>query len=90
LRVRGGFSPEEAEKILQRGGKLSLSEVIHCHLRYVSDGVVLGSREFVDEFFESRRQMFSPARTSGARRMKGADWEGLMSLRDLGSGAVRV
>jgi hypothetical protein len=90
LKARSGFSREEAERVLKGGGKLSLSEVIHCQLRYLSDGAVLGSRRFVDEFFENRREMFGPSRTSGARKMKGADWEGLMSLRDLGKGAVRV
>ncbi len=55
-----------------------------------SDGVALGSRAFLDDFFEMRKEMFGPARTSGARKMKGADWEGLMSIRDLGKGAVSV
>ena len=90
LEARGGFSREEAERVLKKGGKLSLGEVVHCQLRHFSDGVVLGSREFVDAFFENRREMFGPGRTSGARQMKGADWEGLMTLRDLGKGAVRV
>ena len=90
IQARAGFSREEAERVLKGGGKLSLSEVVHCQLRYLSDGAVLGSRRFVDEFFENRREMFGASRTSGARKMRGADWEGLMSLRDLGEGAVRV
>ncbi len=90
LKARSGFTREEAERVLKGGGKLSLSEVIHCQLRYLSDGAVLGSRRFVDEYFESRREMFGPARTSGARKMKGADWEGLMSLRELGQDGVRL
>ena len=90
VKARSGFSREEAEQVLKGGGKLALCEVIHCRMRYASDGVVLGSRAFLDDFFEKRREMFGPARTSGARKMKGADWEGLMSLRDLGKGAVSL
>jgi hypothetical protein len=88
VKARGGFSREEAERILKGGGKLALCEVIHCKMRYASEGVALGSRAFLEEFFEKRKAMFGPARTSGARSMKGADWEGLMSIRDLGKEAI--
>jgi REP element-mobilizing transposase RayT len=90
VKARHGFSRSEAERVLKGGGNLALCEAIHCRLRYASDGVVLGSRAFLDDFFEKRKEMFGPARTSGARKMKGADWEGLMSIRDLGKGAVSV
>ena len=80
---KGGFSQAEIGAVLAAGGKLSLAAVLRCRVRYFSDGVVLGSREFVDEFFETRRGDFGKKRSSGARRMKGASWGGLRVLRDL-------
>jgi hypothetical protein len=57
-------------------------------VRYFSDGVVLGSQGFVDEFFEGQREYFGERRKSGGRKMKGADWGGLRVLRDLRDGVV--
>jgi hypothetical protein len=63
-------------------------EALRCRVRYFTDGVVLGSQAFLDEFFESRRSNFGEARKSGARRMKGAGWGALRVLRDLRVDAV--
>ena len=80
---RGGFGPGEIEAVLAAGGRLSLAEALRCRVRYFTDGVVLGSQGFVDEFFEGQRAQFGGSRNSGGRRMKGADWGGLRVLRDL-------
>ncbi len=58
-------------------------EALRCRVRYFTDGAVLGSEAFVDEFFASQRGAFGKKRTSGGRRMKGADWGGLRALRSL-------
>ena len=79
----GGFTQREIEAVLAAGGKLSLAAALRCRVRYFTDGVVLGSKEFVDEFFEKRRASFGKSRNSGARRMKGASWGTLRVLRDL-------
>ncbi len=52
-------------------------------MRYFTDGAVLGSREFVERIFLEHRDQFGKRRRSGARRMKGSDWEGLTVIRDL-------
>ena len=47
---------------------------------------VLGTAAFVNEVFEREqtlRKRFGEKRTSGARRMRGADWGELRVLRDL-------
>jgi hypothetical protein len=49
-------------------------------------GAVLGAAEFVNTVFEREqalRKRFGEKRTSGARRMHGADWGELRVLRDL-------
>jgi len=62
---------------LRAGGNLPLPAVLRCRVRYFTDGVVLGSSAFLEEFFEKRRAFFGPQRKSGARRMRGADWGGV-------------
>jgi len=83
VKSRGGFTQREIEEVLAAGGKLTLAQALRCRVRYFTDGVVLGSQEYVDEFFESRREAFGEKRASGGRRMKGADWGRLRVLRDL-------
>jgi hypothetical protein len=87
-RARRGFSRQEIARVWKKGGNLTMGEVLYCQIRYVSDGVALGSREFLEDFFEGRKEIFGPARKTGARKMKGADWGGLMSIRDLSKDAI--
>ena len=50
------------------------------------DGAVPGTAELVNGVFEreqEKRRRFSEKRTTGARRMRGADWGELRELRDL-------
>ncbi len=41
-------TPELFEEVLRTGGKLTLSEVLKCRIRYFTDGVILGSKEYVE------------------------------------------
>jgi putative transposase len=89
VKSQGGFTQCEIETVCAAGGKLSLAAVLRCRVRYFTDGVVLGSQAFLDEFFEKRKASFGEARKSGARRMKGASWGALRVLRDLRVDPVR-
>ena len=80
---RAGISREEVAKVFQAGGKLTLAQLLRCRVRYLSDGLAIGSASFIEAFFQSKREAFSERRKSGARRMKGGDWEGLRSARAL-------
>jgi putative transposase len=51
--------------------ELRLSQMLRHRVRYFTDGAVIGSREFVNEAFDSARERFSGRRTDGARRMRG-------------------
>ena len=44
---------------------------------------MLGSKEFVQGYFESHRDRFGAKRRDGPRKLLGSDWEGLMCIRDL-------
>ena len=63
--------------------RLSVAQIIRHRVRYFADGAVLGSQMFVDEVFASCRQRLGRKRRTGARSMRGADWQGLCVLRDL-------
>lgn len=78
-----GMSREAVERELARGGRLSVTEVLRSRVRYFCDGVVFGSRAYVDATFSENRDRYGARRNSGARRMRGADWGDLWVLRDL-------
>ena len=67
--VRRGVSVEAAREVLAERGKLSTSELVRLRVRYFSDGVVLGSKAFVEGIFEAQRERFSPKRKQGAKRI---------------------
>jgi len=74
---------ETIRRLLAEGGRLSPGEVLRLRIRHLTDGVVLGSRDFVDEVFERYRQRFGPRRRNGARPIRAVPLPGLMALRDL-------
>jgi len=86
-----GFSKKKVAQVIAKNGKLSQYELLRCRVRYFSDGVVLGSKGFVNEVFEAYRgKAFHTKRTEGARVMKGGDWAGLCTARDLRQGPIQV
>ena len=78
-----GISADKVQQTLQEGGNLSRGELLHCRIRYFSDGVALGSRMFVEDVFEKNRSLFGARRKNGARKMDGGGWGDLFSLRTL-------
>ncbi|MFO1532026.1 MAG: transposase [Kiritimatiellia bacterium] len=82
--ARRGLSRAVVVETLARGGELTIWELLHCRIRYLTDGVAFGSRAFLDEVFAGNRGLFGKRRATGPRPMKGgAAWQGLMTLRDL-------
>ena len=86
-RVRKGFKRKDVEKVLAKGGKLSVGEALRCKVRYFSDGMTFGSRDFVNKVFKDARERFGEKRKSGARPLKGVGWQKtqtrLYSMRQL-------
>ena len=60
----------------------SESRLVRLRVRYFTDGVILGSKEFVESLFDENRDHFSPKRKNGARKIGESD-SGLYSLRQL-------
>ncbi len=84
--VRHGFSVEEVEAEIQRGGQIPLKQLIRLRVRSFIDGGVLGSAAFVDRVFERYREEFKMKRKTGARRMLNVESEGLCVFRSLRKG----
>lgn len=64
--------------------KLPLTEFerLMCHSRYFSDGCIIGSKPFVEQFFNEHREQFGDRRLDGARKVKGG-WTELFAIREL-------
>jgi len=66
---------EEALEVLAKGGKLPLSVLLRCKVRYLTEGKVLGSAAFVAE--QLAREKALRKNPAVPKPMKGADWGGL-------------
>ncbi|MCC5841254.1 MAG: hypothetical protein JJT96_14145, partial [Opitutales bacterium] len=64
------------------GGGLSRGQLLRCRIRYMTEGAVIGSRAFVEDWFAGVRETFG-RRQTGARSLRGGNFAGLCSLRDL-------
>ena len=80
---RHGMARAEVERELERGGQLSVSEVLRCRVRYLTHGGAIGGGKFLQEVMQGNRERFSAGRTRAGQKMKGSDWGGLQVLRGL-------
>jgi len=80
---RVGFSSEVASEVIERNGKMPLSTLLRCRVRYFKDGLAFGSKAFVESVFERNRAHFGVKRKTGARRMRFCQDGGFCTARDL-------
>ncbi|MCW5557595.1 MAG: chemotaxis protein CheW, partial [Verrucomicrobiae bacterium] len=81
--LRRGIRREAVLQVLAANGKVSTPELLRLRVRYLSDGAILGGREFINRLFERHRDRFGPRRTSGARPIREAHEVSLHALRAL-------
>jgi putative transposase len=62
-RRRCGFTQAQIDKVISTGGRLPMADVLRCRVRYFTDGVALGSGEFLAGILGSGRD---PTELSGA------------------------
>ena len=75
---------ETIKQAIAEGGELGLAEVLRLRIRYFSDGVALGSKEFVNSVHAEFRDHFGKARQSGARQLQaGKALSELSAMRNL-------
>lgn len=82
---RGKISREVLLKTLEEEGRLPLPDLLHLRVRYLSDGLVFGSKAFVEDLFLKHRSKFGQKRRSGSRPFRGHPDGGLSVIRDLKS-----
>ena len=80
--LRRGIAREDVLRMISKQGRIGMDEYLRCRVRYFTDGVAIGSREYVNGVFSRFRIYFSAGRKSGARRMRGLEPE-LFSARSL-------
>jgi hypothetical protein len=85
--VRRGVSADESKAVLEAKGKLTTAELVRLRVRYFSDGLVIGGKEFVEGIFGQNREKFGPKRKDGARRISESAG-GLFALRRLRKASV--
>ena len=88
VKQRAGFPSAESAAEKQRKGKLSRAALLRCRVRYFTDGLVLGSKSYVDGVFQHFRGRFGPQRTSGARALREDADGSLFTARELAVRAV--
>jgi hypothetical protein len=82
------LNPEHIREVMQQGGELSLGEMCRLRLRHFTDGLALGTQQFVNEVFALHRDKFSPKRHSGALPLRPFTSMGLSTLRHLRRRAI--
>ena len=82
--TRRGVSEKVQARLARESG--IKRELLTRRVRHFTRGVIFGSREFIDEWFERNRAWFGgrsrESRQTGARPI-GRDWLGLYNLRQL-------
>ncbi|MCC5841598.1 MAG: hypothetical protein JJT96_15900, partial [Opitutales bacterium] len=61
------------------GGELTRIEELRCRVRYFTEGVVIGSKAYVDRWFAEHKGWFGRRKT-GARRVSGEAGAGLHAI----------
>jgi len=78
--VRHGIDPDAVNKVLDENGKLPFCTAVYCRVRYLTDGLVLGCKAFVEDALE-RQQV---AARKNSRPAKARD------MRQLESGNLQI
>jgi len=87
--TKPGFSRDAIDKVLKEGGDLSVFQLLNCKVRYFSDGVVIGSKDYVEQILNENGGVFSRLRRKrGACKMKNGQWGGLCSAGELRSTVI--
>ncbi len=87
INEEGMIDPAKVLKVLKSGGEVSMAEFLHCRIRYLSAGAIIGSRDFVQRMGSTFRSLYHlpPRRKPPVRvaRIAGESFPGLYSYRTL-------
>ena len=78
------ISDVEFQRVIDAGGRLPLSTVLRCRLRYLTDVAILGTQAFVQLHLAKYRQTTGHRPKTSARALPAwTDWDGWATLRAL-------
>ena len=78
------FDRETAVRVIEEeGGMLPMAAAMRCRVRYFTDGLVLGSAEFVREFAGEVQRVCGRKKPPKAQPLKGADWGDVSVMQSL-------
>ena len=81
--VKPGLRRLQRDETWREQGRLGHAVLVKMRIRHFTDGAAFGSRLFLEEVFQRRREKFGPTRKDGARPIRDVRWGELMSLRGL-------
>jgi len=81
--VKKGFSHEQVEKEIKKRGRMSFVDSLHSRVRYMSYGVVYGTKEFCTDFMNKFPDKFSKRVRKNGIKMQKVGFNGLYTGRDL-------
>ncbi|MCC5839737.1 MAG: transposase [Opitutales bacterium] len=58
----GTVSKEAMERMLRQDGALTRSESLYCRLRYMTQGAIIGSKAFIEEWVAQNKSTYFPKR----------------------------
>lgn len=78
------ISPEQVKKVMESQRHLPLADVLRCRVRYFSDGAVLGSQAFVQEYLQVYKHQTGRRSRKVPRPLPSVtEWGELTTLRGL-------
>ncbi len=85
------FDMAKAQQVVeQEDGELSVQEQLRCKIRYFSDGVILGSRSFVEDHCQRLKQKLGYRRKSGPTACKVSGSRHAVGLSEPASPGIRL
>jgi len=77
------FDAEEVLQVWEQGGQLSLAQMLRLKVKWLTEGLVLGSKEFVQEMYEELWAPHQKRPRVACWPLEGADWGGLVCLKKI-------
>jgi len=81
--VKKGFSHDQVEKDIHKRGRMSFVDSLHSRVRYMSYGIVYGTKEFCTDFMNKFPDKFSKRVRDNGVKMRKVGFNGLYTGRDL-------
>jgi putative transposase len=78
--TKGRVSEAALRKVLRQKGELSAADAIRCRMRYFSEGLAIGTEEFILSVFENHRRRYWKKRKQAARSLRDEGWTDLWAL----------